>query len=135
MKRLLSAFIAIALLSGVVLLAVSSQTQAQVTASRSAEIERGRYLVGPAGHCTDCHGATLQGSSLVGLLNPKLLPTVARTAPKIAGLPMFNDDAAAIHFLQTAQLPGGARARQPMPQYQFDRDDATAIVAYLRSLH
>lgn len=117
------------------MLAISSQAPTQIAASQSIEIARGRYLVGPAGHCGDCHGATLQGSSLVGLLNPKLPPTVVRAAPKIAGLPMFRDDAAAIHFLETAQLPGGARARQLMPPYQFDRDDATAIVAYLRSLH
>lgn len=124
-----------ALASGLLPLAVSSQTHAQMTAPQAAVIERGRYLVGPAGHCADCHGARLQGSSLVGLLNPKLPPAVARSAPRIAGLPMFNDNAAAIHFFQTAQLPGGTRARQPMPPYQFDRDDATAITAYLRSLH
>ena len=130
-----NAFTTAALLSGVALLAISSQPQMQIAAPQSAEIERGRYLVGPAGHCSDCHGAALQGASLVGLLNPKLPPTVMRAAPKIAGLPMFNNNAAAIHFFETAQLPGGARARQPMPQYQFNRDDATAIVAYLRSLH
>jgi hypothetical protein len=67
-------------------------------------------------------------------LNPNLPPVVQRKTPQIAGLPMFSDDAAAANFLQTGELPDKTHARPPMPQYRFNHDDATAIVAYLRSL-
>ena len=40
----------------------------------------------------------------------------------------------AVAFLHTARLPGGKRALGPMPGYTFSVADATAIVAYLRSL-
>jgi hypothetical protein len=37
-------------------------------------------------------------------------------------------------FLETAKLPDGSSALRPMPKFQFDEEDATAIVAYFRSL-
>jgi mono/diheme cytochrome c family protein len=90
-------------------------------------------LVGAAGQCSDCHGNELHGSS-IGFLAPDLPPVVQRKAPKIAGLPMFDDEAAAAHFLETGKLPGGAHARPPMPQYRFEHNDAVAIVRYLKTL-
>ena len=102
-------------------------------ATPGGSVERGRYLVGAAGQCADCHGGRYQGSAL-DFLNPALPPAVARKAPKIAGLPMFHDEAAAVRFLQTGQLPDGKSARPPMPQYRFSNSDATAIVAYLKTL-
>ena len=99
----------------------------------SGAIERGRYLVGAAGQCSDCHGAQLQGAS-IDFLAPDLPPIVQRKAPNLAGLPMFADDAAAAHFFETGELPGGAHARPPMPQYRFDPNDAVAIVTYLKTL-
>jgi mono/diheme cytochrome c family protein len=102
-------------------------------AASSPAVERGRYLVVAAGQCSDCHGNTLQGAS-IDFLAPDLPPVVQRSAPKIAGLPMFDDDAAAMHFLETGELPGGAHARPPMPQYRFDHNDAVAIVTYLKTL-
>ena len=59
---------------------------------------------------------------------------LGETVPDLRGLPMFRSDSAAIGFLTTATLPGGRHALPPMPHYTFDRSDATAIVAYLRSL-
>jgi mono/diheme cytochrome c family protein len=102
-------------------------------APTTSAIERGRYLVGPAGQCSDCHGANLQGGP-IGLLAPTLPPIVQRNAPKIAGLPMFHDEPTAVHFLETGELPGNRHARPPMPHYRFNHDDAVAIVAYLKSL-
>lgn len=95
-------------------------------------VARGRYLVMMAGKCSDCHGARLRGDYL-GFLNPKLPPIVQRRAPRIAGLPQLSS-AAAIRFLHTGLLPGGRPARPPMPDYRFNLPDATAIVAYLKSL-
>jgi mono/diheme cytochrome c family protein len=95
-------------------------------------VARGRYLVGAAGKCSDCHGAKLQGTRL-DFLNPKLPPIFERYAPAIAGLPQLST-AAAVRFLHTGVLPNGRGANPPMPQYRFSVADATAIVAYLKSL-
>ena len=37
-------------------------------------------------------------------------------------------------FLETAKNPRGGTAGPPMPAYTLSRDDADAIVAYLKSL-
>jgi mono/diheme cytochrome c family protein len=95
-------------------------------------VARGRYLVEMAGKCSDCHGQQLQGGAL-DFLNPKLPPIVQRRAPRIAGLPQLSARAA-IRFLHTGLLPNGHPARPPMPAYRFNVADATAIVAYLKSL-
>ncbi len=64
---------------------------------------------------------------------PPGVPWAKRSA-NLRGLPMFATDAAAIAYLETASLPSGKPARGPMPHYHFNRADAIAIVAYLRSL-
>lgn len=123
-----------AALSGVATIAASTpQSQPQIARVSSPLVERGRYLVGPAGQCSDCHGNKLQGAP-IGLLAPSAPPIVQRSAPQIAGLPMFNDDAEALHFLETGELPGGKHARPPMPKYRYDHADAVAIVTYLKTL-
>ncbi len=92
---------------------------------------RGRYLTGGAGKCADCHGALLTGAPMPP--GPPGVPWAKRSS-NLRGLPMFATDADAIAFLETARLPGGGRARGPMPSYHFNAADARAIVAYLRSL-
>jgi mono/diheme cytochrome c family protein len=129
-----------ALAAAILIAALSSVAAARAfnaahdaSAGSSTAAERGRYLVGAAGQCSDCHGDKLRGASL-DFLAPDLPPIVQRKAPKIAGLPMFENDAAAAHFLETGELPGGAHARPPMPKYRFDHNDAVAIVTYLKML-
>jgi mono/diheme cytochrome c family protein len=92
---------------------------------------RGRYLVNDAGKCSVCHGRDLHGSVLA-LLRPGL-PGIAYRAPSIAGLRQLGV-ADASRFLRTGLLPNGKRARRPMRQFRFAADDASAIVAYLKSL-
>ncbi|MGH7709127.1 MAG: hypothetical protein ACREM6_14595 [Vulcanimicrobiaceae bacterium] len=58
----------------------------------------------------------------------------SHSAPKIAGLPMFANDAAAMKFMRTGIDAKGAYAKGPMPRYRFNANDAASIVAYLRSL-
>jgi mono/diheme cytochrome c family protein len=93
-------------------------------------VARGQYLVMSAGKCSDCHGPHLQGGPLT-FLKPGLPFLYA--SPKIAGLPELSS-ADGVKFLETGVLPNGKHARPPMPQYRFNRDDAAAIVAYLKSL-
>ncbi|MBC5804625.1 MAG: c-type cytochrome [Candidatus Eremiobacter antarcticus] len=100
------------------------------SADRDDMVSRGRYLTNDGVKCVDCHGARLQGMQL-GFMRPGM--PIAYYAPKIAGLPMLSQPAA-VRFFQTGLLPGGGRARPPMPQFRFSRSDAQAITAYLRSL-
>ena len=111
-------------------------------ASGDQSLARGKYLVENVGMCADCHspmGPTgpdparfLQGAELV--FTPTVpIPDWAATAPAIAGLPSLEDDEA-ISLLTTAALPNGTQMRPPMPHFRLNRDDAVAVVAYLRSL-
>ena len=121
-------------LAAVAALIAGAATLARRTPARadSGDVARGQYLVMDAGKCSDCHGEKLTGG-------PNFVPAPPNTPwatsiPRIAGLPMFASDADAVKFLTTGLLPDGNRALGPMPQYRFNQADATAIVAYLRSL-
>jgi hypothetical protein len=106
----------------------SAPTIGQTTAGTDAA--QGQYIMGIA-RCAGCHAANFGG-----------LPTNPANAadanwvprPKIAGLPMFANDADAVKFLETGALPDGSKAKPPMPGYLFHHNDALAITAYLRSL-
>jgi len=105
--------------------------------------ERGRYLVQNVGMCADCHsprgpggvfdqGRWLQGSPLgFGATVP--MPAWAGFAPAIAGLPNYTDEQA-IALLTDGRTLHGQPLRPPMPEYRFNREDAEAVVVYLRSL-
>jgi len=124
------------LIAGVLLLAVClNASRGTAGAAAQADLDRGQYLTGDAGQCSDCHGVGLKGAPL--MFAPKSLPPgvpFQDAAPNIAGLTMFASDDDAVKFFITGLLPNGQKARPPMPQYRFNELDARAIVAYLRSL-
>lgn len=112
-------------------------------AEDSSVIARGKYLVEQAGACADCHTARdwkgtldrehwLQGATLD--FKPARMMPWAKIAPSIAGLPTFATDEQAMKFFETGFNAAGKMSSPPMPQYRFNRDDAAAIVAYLRLL-
>jgi mono/diheme cytochrome c family protein len=110
---------------------------------KSAQIERGKYLVEQVARCGDCHspvnekgepipGKELRGGSLAFKpVTPN--PGWADKAPNIAGLRGWDEDAA-IKFLMTGIAYNDLPARPPMPPYHLNRPDADAIVAFLKSL-
>lgn len=123
---------------GVLLAADKSSSDAEL----SAKIERGRHIVEGVAMCHDCHTAMLEdgqpdmANALMGatlLFRPTIEIPWADVAPMIAGLPTMKDEEA-VHFLMTGQRPGGVPPRPPMPRYKMTRDEAEAVVAYLRSL-
>lgn len=122
----------------------SKKGESHKTAGNAALIARGKYLVGPAGQCADCHtphdqkGQPIQSQALQGapiMFKPTVpVPGWADSSMPIAGLPTMNSDADAISFFTTGKHLDGHMAAPPMPQYHFDKRDAEAIVAYLKSL-
>jgi len=109
----------------------------------SATIERGKYLVEQVGMCGDCHSPRNEKGDFVkekwlGGAPLSFKPAVpmlvwADKAPNIAGLPGW-DNVAAIKFMMTGIAYNDLPARPPMPQYRFNQQDATTVVAYLKSL-
>lgn len=112
-------------------------------ANPDAYLKRGRYLVERVALCSDCHtqrdwkgkqdrARWLQGARLD--FKPTRMMPWAEHAPGIAGLPMFASDEHAVKYFETGFDQRGKASRPPMPQYRLEREDALAVVAYLRSL-
>ena len=108
-----------------------------------AQIQRGQYLVERVGMCADCHtpktdsGDYDRAQWLMGDvvdLKPGSSKPFALVAPMIAGLPNFTNDIQALKFFQTGTNELGKLALAPMPRFRLNDEDATAVVAYLRSL-
>ncbi len=117
-------------------------SHAAQSAKAAPAVARGQYLVERVSLCVDCH--TEQGPQgpnrakwLQGAAVPfkpiQPIPNWATVAPPLAGLPGFNEQQVA-RFLETATTPRGAPAAPPMPPYRMSRQDAVAVVAYLKSL-
>jgi len=136
----------LALGSGFVLAAVLALMGASsaTPAGPSPEVlVRGKYLVDQVAMCGDCHsqhdekGQLIQEKYLKGSVLPFKaivpMPVWADKAPSIAGLPGWEQNAA-IKFFMTGVAYNDLPARPPMPQYRFTKQDAAAVVAYLRSL-
>jgi mono/diheme cytochrome c family protein len=102
----------------------------QTTPAAGTDAAQGQYLMGLA-RCSGCHAANFGGLA-TNPANPTDAAWIPR--PKIAGLPMFSNDADAVKFLETSVLPDGTKPKPPMPGYLFHHSDAVAVVAYLRSL-
>ena len=132
---------------GLAIAVATSQLVAQQplpnASSKTRQIARGKYLVEGAAPCADCHTArnkqgelmlekALQGAPI--LFKPTVpIPGWANRAPNIAGLPGWTDEQA-IKFLMTGIAYNDLPASPPMPPFRFNREDAIAIVAYLRTL-
>jgi mono/diheme cytochrome c family protein len=107
-------------------------------------VARGEYLTRHVAMCVQCHtprqdDGTLDERRLFqGAPVPYERPPFpgmrwASRAPAIAGLPGFTDEDE-IALLTTGKRPLGRSPDPPMPPFRFSREDAAAIVAYLRTL-
>jgi mono/diheme cytochrome c family protein len=109
----------------------------------AATLAHGKYLVENVAGCNDCHtpqnekGEPIQAQYLQGAdlpFKPTVpMPVWADKSTNIAGLPGWDKDAA-IRFLMTGIAQNGLPPRPPMPQLHLNLQDATAVVAYLKSL-
>ena len=73
----------------------------------------------------------MQGAALA--MQPTVPMPWAAAAPPIAGLPSMSE-AQGVVFLTTGKRPDGTTPRPPMPPYRMNTTDASAVVAYLKSL-
>lgn len=105
----------------------------------SGDAERGKYIVENVAMCERCHtprdanGMTDPTRRLAGAPILQPVPGWAQYAPRIAGQPPGTDDQF-IHLLTTGITRTGHPPRQPMPQFHMTRQDAEAVLAYLKSL-
>ena len=114
------------------------------TGAASGAVARGKYLVEGIAYCTNCHtprnsqgeldrSKWLQGGPLFWqpahpLQNyPQLVPRIAGTIPA-------TDDEM-VTLLTTGVWKDGTRLREPMPQFRFSKEDAQAVIAYLKTLN
>ena len=111
--------------------------------STKEESERGRYLVEEVAKCPECHTprkpngeldgeAWLQGAPIWIRPVANIQPW-ADNAPALAGLGGFTD-AQVERVLEKGMGPNGEALRAPMHIYHMQRQDARAIIAYLKSL-
>jgi mono/diheme cytochrome c family protein len=139
-----SVFFGIAILIGCMFcdLAWTQQVEATPEANGS-RIARGKYIVEGVAMCGTCHTPRTESGDLdhvrwldgavLWLLPAQPTSNWPLRAPRIAGSPAASDDEL-IRLLTTGIWKDGSRLRPPMPQFRMSREDAEAIVAYLRSL-
>jgi mono/diheme cytochrome c family protein len=135
----------IAMLTGT--LTAPARAQQQHAAAKPANnnlIARGKYLVEDVAMCTQCHtprdsagnfdrSRWLQGGPLwYQPANP--VPDWPLQVPRIGGS-IAATDSELVTLLTTGIWRDGKRLRQPMQQFRMTTEDATAVVAYLRSLN
>ena len=139
-KRVFGALFVFATATGIVI--AQSGAPATKPVASSSTMARGKYLVNNVGMCGDCHtpmdrkgqpikSKNLQGSVL--MFKPTVpIPGWMEAAPGIAGLNWTDEEC--ITFFTTGKRPNGTMTAPPMPQFRFNKADATAVTAYLKSL-
>ena len=111
--------------------------------AKGGNVQRGKYLVRGVVLCNDCHTPKdekgepdlrreLHGAALP--FEPMVKMPWAPAAPPLAGGPKGWSEAGLVKLLTTGQGPEGRPLLPPMPPYRMSREDAEAVVAYIRSL-
>lgn len=111
------------------------------------KVARGKYLAEEVARCQDCHTPKMDNGSFIKSQWMKgsainLMPAAPITgwrssAPDItpAGAVWKRwGEEGLTTFLETGKSPRGGKAAPPMPAYNLKREDAEAIVAFLKSL-
>ena len=126
-------------------LATAGVPQAQQTDSppSAATIEHGSYLVQHVAMCIQCHTPRDSDGNLIPslLLHGEAIPVRSPfphvewgvRAPHIAGLPGYTVEQG-VRLLTEGITASGGKPKPPMPPFRMTREDAEAVVAYLKSL-
>jgi hypothetical protein len=122
---------------------VAQRTTGSPAGAAAGNVQRGQYLVENFAMCGECHtprdsqgqidnSRWLEGAPM--WFNPVVMqPDWAYRAPALAGLPSFTDEDM-IMVLEKGLQPTGRPIRPPMHVFHMSHEDATAVIAYLRSL-
>jgi hypothetical protein len=107
------------------------------------QVQRGRYIVTSVARCIDCHTprderGNLRESRLLMGAPTRYLPAQPTSdwptiCPRIGGTPPATDEQI-IRLLMTGVWKDGGHLRPPMPQFRMTREDAEAVLAFLKSL-
>jgi mono/diheme cytochrome c family protein len=131
----------------VVGLALSAQSAPRQAAparpAAAGDASRGDYLVNHVAMCVQCHsprdprGRIIDNERLTGAPMPVRGPSWssewAYRAPALAGLPGFTDEQI-VMLLTEGHAGDRPPPMRPMPPFRMNRQDAEAVVSYLRSL-
>jgi mono/diheme cytochrome c family protein len=109
-------------------------------------VERGKYLVNEVAKCGECHTPKVDGKPeaakhLKGaVLDSQPIGEIKgwhKTSPDLTpGSRLWErwQEKGLLDFMMTGKAPNGKPAGPPMPAYTLTREDAEAVVAYLKSL-
>lgn len=118
-------------------------SRAQPAGKITGQVDRGRYIVESVAMCEQCHTERdrkgnpdrahwLMGGSIT--MRPAYdAPVWAQREPRLAGSPPGTDEEF-IRLLTTGISRTGRPPDPPMPPFRMTRDDAEAVLAYLKSL-
>ena len=126
----------------------SAQNPTQSSAQKaspgiSGNVEHGRYLVNNVAMCPQCHSPRDEQGNLIESrmfdggpipVRPPWGDDWAIIAPRNKGLPGY-DDAAAMRLLTEGAIGrDGKQLKAPMPRFHMSKQDASDVIAYMRSL-
>lgn len=110
-------------------------------------VERGKYLVEEVGQCQTCHTPRLENGeydktkwmkgSTLNIAPIKPVEGWHKAAPDLTpGSRLWNvwKEEGLVNYMHTGLNPRGRKADAPMPTYKLTKEDALAVVAYLKSL-
>jgi mono/diheme cytochrome c family protein len=120
-----------------------AQPEPKNAAGDQAQVARGRYIVENVAMCERCHtqrdenGNPDRAHWLMGgptqTRATYIAPDWAIKEPRLAGAPP-GTDAEIIRLLTTGISRTGSPPKPPMPPFRMTREDAEAVLAYLKSL-
>ena len=147
-----SAIVVAAMLSVTVLMAWAQQASpatqsaakpARQSAEAGGNVSRGKYIVEEVAKCINCHTPRDERGEIVRSSLLKGAPTFFQpgqpmadwpiNCPRIAGAPSATDEQF-VTLLTTGVWKFGKPLRQPMPEFHMTKEDAEAVLAYLKSL-
>lgn len=106
-------------------------------------IARGEYITHHVAMCIQCHTPRTASNAIdprrkfhgapMPVKSPFANQEWAFQTPHIAGLPGWTVEEA-VFFLMEGKDPRGREPLPPMPPFRMNREDATAVVAYLMSI-
>ncbi len=111
--------------------------------SINGNVEHGRYIVERVAMCFECHSPRDENGNLIESekylggavpVRPSWGRDWALRAPRNKGLPGYDDQLALRLLTQGSIGRDGARLRPPMPRFYMSPQDASDVIAFMRSL-